>query len=75
MKAVLVVSVLLTLSGCSIISPKVGPQLAKAAQKYCATLTEAERQYVRQQVNEAIQPNQACVYCEGDQGSRCLTSQ
>lgn len=75
MRAILA-SVLLTVSGCSVIFPKAAPQLSKAVNKYCATLSQEERQLLREQVNAAIQPNQACVYCAGDAGaSRCLATQ
>lgn len=71
----LIAVIMTLLCGCSVISPKVAPQLSKAVHKYCATLSPQERQYVRQQVNEAIKPNEACVYCEGDPGPRCLPTQ
>ena len=47
----------LILTGCSLF-PKAAPQLAKAV--------------LRQEVNEAIQPNQVCVKCAEDAGSACL---
>jgi hypothetical protein len=75
MKTAIVGIVALSLAGCSVIFPKAGPQLAKAVNQYCATLSQDERALLRQQVNDAIKPNQACVYCEGDGAARCLTTQ
>lgn len=62
------------LTGCSLF-PQAAPQLAKAVKKYCTTLSEEERRILRQNINEAIKPNQACVTCEGDSGGACLTQQ
>ena len=76
MKQVLVISIVLALSGCSLVFQKAGPQLAKAVNKYCGTVSEQERQVLRSEVNAAIQPNQACVYCAGDTNARqCLPSE
>lgn len=76
MKSVLIVGVMFALSGCSLIFPKAAPQLSKAVNKYCTTLSQEERKILREQVNEAIQPNQACVYCAGDNGTnQCLNPQ
>jgi hypothetical protein len=72
MRVAIVGIVALTLTGCSVVMPKAGPQLAKAVNKYCKTLSQEERILLREQVNEAITPNQACVYCEGDGAARCL---
>jgi len=75
MRPAFLACVILALGGCSMIFPKAAPQLSKAVNKYCATLSQEERQLLREQVNAAIQPNQACVYCAGDAGSkRCLAS-
>lgn len=71
MKPVYVLFLTLVLAGCSLF-PQAAPQLAKAVNKYCTTLSEDERRILRQNVNEAIKPNQACVKCEGDTGSACL---
>jgi uncharacterized protein YceK len=74
MKNILLIGALLALSGCSVIFPKAAPELSKAVNKYCTTLSQEERALLRAQVNAAIQPNQACVYCDGDAGTRCLTT-
>lgn len=66
MKVVIVCVIALSLSGCSVVFPKAAPQLAKAVTKYCTTLSEEERKILRAQVNEAIKPNEAYVYCDGD---------
>ena len=71
MKIAIIALMGLALSGCALF-PQAAPQLAKAVNKYCTTLSEDERHILRQQVNEAIKPNQACVKCEGDSGSACL---
>lgn len=72
MKIAIIGVVALALTGCSVIMPKAGPQLAKGINKYCSTASEQERLIIREQVNEAIQPNQICVRCEGDAGQQCL---
>lgn len=61
---------IVTVAGCSLFS-KAAPRLSNAVNKYCTTLTEDERRILRQQVNDAIKPNQACVYCNGDQANHC----
>jgi hypothetical protein len=53
------------LSGCSVLTPKVGPQVAKAVNRYCAEPYEA-RLLIRSEVNTMIKPNNIRVYCEGD---------
>lgn len=55
----------LALTGCSIITPKVGPQVAKAVNRYCAEPYEA-RLLIRSEVNTMIKPNNIRVFCEGD---------
>jgi len=72
MKHLILIGAILALSGCSLIFPKAGPQLAKAVNKYCTTLSQEERRLLRDQVNEAIRPNAACVYCNGDSDGTCL---
>lgn len=72
MKTAIIGIVTLALTGCSLVMPKAAPQLAKGINKYCETASEQERQIIREQVNEAIQPNQICVRCEGDAGQQCL---
>jgi uncharacterized membrane protein len=71
MKIATTVVVALALTGCSVVFPKAGPQLANAVNKYCVTLSEEERRLLREQVNASIQPNQACVYCDGDMSNSC----
>jgi hypothetical protein len=73
MKPVVVGIIALALSGCSVIFPKAAPQLSKAVNKYCTTVSEQERKLLRDEVNRAIQPNQACVYCAGDTANHCVT--
>jgi len=75
-RQILIVGLVLALSGCSLVFQKAGPQLANAVNKYCSTVSEQERQVLRSEVNTAIQPNQACVYCAGDTNAhQCLTTQ
>lgn len=55
----------LALQGCSLIAPRVGPQVAKAVNRYCAEPL-SERLVIREQVNSLITPNTVRVTCEGD---------
>lgn len=55
----------LLLQGCSLISPKVAPQVAKGVNRYCQEPLE-ERLVIRAQVNSMITPNAIYVNCEGD---------
>lgn len=55
----------LAVSGCSLLAPKVGPQVAKAVNRYCGEPYQ-ERLTLRTSVNELIQPNTIKVTCEGD---------
>lgn len=61
----LVIFGVVALSGCSLITPKVGPQVAKAVNRYCQEPLEA-RLLLRGQVNGMITPNQVKVTCAGD---------
>lgn len=65
MKSLIVCLAALPLAGCSVFSEKVGPQLAKVANKYCEQPYDA-RMLLRNEVNAAIAPNQAKVWCNGD---------
>lgn len=65
MKTVIACLVAVALCGCSVLSPKIAPQLAKAAKKYCEQPEDA-RHVLRNQVNAAIAPAQAKVWCLGD---------
>lgn len=65
MKALIVCLAALPLAGCSVFSQNVGPKLAKVANKYCEQPHDA-RMLLRQEVNAAIAPNQAKVWCDGD---------
>ncbi len=56
---------LAVLSGCSLISPKVGPQVAKAVNRYCGESYQI-RLLMRTEVNGMIKPNTVKVTCEGD---------
>lgn len=71
MKSIVIGIAALALSGCSVIAPKVGPKLAKAVNAYCANVSEPERAILRETVNAAIEPNQACVHCAGDTANHC----
>jgi hypothetical protein len=64
MKFAVIVGILF-LSGCSIIAPKVGPQVAKAVNRYCVE-PYATRSVLRAQVNEMVFPHEIKVTCEGD---------
>jgi len=62
---ILVGTAMLTLAGCSLITPKIGPQVAKAVNRYCQEPL-AERRLIRSQVNELTTPNHISVDCAGD---------
>lgn len=53
------------LTGCSVLSPKVGPYVAKAVARYCAE-PEASRKLLRAEVNGLVAPNAVHVTCQGD---------
>lgn len=65
MKILLLSLVVVALTGCSLIAPKVGPQVAKAVNRYCVESYQT-RLLMRSEVNAMIQPNQIKVTCEGD---------
>ncbi len=65
MKVVTLIVLTLGFSGCSLITPKVAPQVAKAVNRYCQEPLE-ERLVLRAQVNGMITPNQVKVTCSGD---------
>jgi hypothetical protein len=52
-------------SGCTALTTKAGPQVAKAVNRYCGEPL-AERQLLREQVNGMIAPNTVKVTCAGD---------
>lgn len=52
-------------SGCSLVEPKVAPQIAKGVNRYCQE-PYAERQLIRQSVNSQTGGNKITVTCEGD---------
>lgn len=58
-------------SGCtsiaaSAISPRVGPELAIAVGRYCADLTQSERELVRSNLNAQLAPHHVAITCAGD---------
>lgn len=59
------VVLVLFVSGCSLITPQVGPRVAKAVNRYCQE-PYATRLLLRDQVNGMITPNQVRVTCVGD---------
>lgn len=65
MKFLIVGMVALTLCGCSLLAPKVGPEVAKAVNRYCAEPYQV-RLLMRTEVNTLISPNTIKVTCEGD---------
>ncbi len=65
MKALALAIVLVAMTGCSAITQKAGPQVAKAVNRYCEEPYEI-RKTLRDQVNTAIAPNIARVTCVGD---------
>lgn len=65
MKYVLATILAVTLSGCSVFTAKVGPQVAKAVNRYCQEPL-SERLLLRGQVNGLITPNAVKVTCAND---------
>jgi hypothetical protein len=65
MKSVILLVTALALSGCALIAPKVGPQVAKAINRYCQEPL-SERLVLRESVNSQIAPNSVKVTCSGD---------
>lgn len=65
MKTLIGVITVFALSGCSIIAPKIAPQVAKGVTRYCAESYQV-RSVVRTEVNAMIAPNRITVVCEGD---------
>lgn len=55
----------LALTSCSVLSPQVGPYVAKAVTRYCAE-PEAGRKLLRAEVNSLVAPNAVQVTCKGD---------
>lgn len=64
--ALWLMAVLIILSGCGLIAPRVGPEMAKAVNRYCASVAPAERALLREQVNAQIAPNSVMVECASD---------
>lgn len=65
MKTAILSLVIVTLTGCSLVTPKVAPQVAKAVNRYCEEPL-SERLVIRETVNGMIQPNTIKVTCAGD---------
>lgn len=65
MKHLVFFAVSLSIAGCSLITPKVAPQVAKAVTRYCSEPYQ-ERLVIRQSVNEMTKPNLVKVTCDGD---------
>lgn len=61
-------------SGCATIAPKTTEQMVKAVQRYCV-LPQADRLFVRSQVNASLDVNNAsvCIDCPGT-GDECATA-
>lgn len=65
MKAIVLAVALVAVTGCSAITQKVGPQVAKAVTRYCEEPFDA-RKVLRTEVNGMIAPNTIRVTCAGD---------
>jgi len=65
MKTLLLSALVVAITGCSFIAPKVGPQVAKAVNRYCVESYQT-RLLMRSEVNAMIKPNSIKVTCEGD---------
>ena len=53
------------MAGCGLLAP-VAEQLAKGADKYCATLSLAERQLISNSINPTTDGHNVHVHCLGD---------
>lgn len=53
------------LSGCSLLAPRLGPQIAKAATRYCEE-PQAMRVVLRESINAEIFPNRIELACAAD---------
>lgn len=53
------------LSGCSLIAPRLGPQISKAANRYCEE-PQAMRVVLRESINAEIFPNRIELACALD---------
>ena len=71
MKTLIACTAAVILCGCSLISPKIDQQLQSVAQKYCQQPIET-RQVLRQTVNQAIAPAEACIWCPTDPLPKCI---
>jgi hypothetical protein len=56
---------LVSLTGCTLIAPAIGPRVAKSVNRYCQESYQA-RLLLRTEVNSLIVPNKVQVTCEGD---------
>lgn len=65
MKYLVFAALALCVSGCDVLSTKVGPKLAKVVMRYCEQPQDA-RLALREQVNTLIAPNHVQVNCVGD---------
>lgn len=65
MKAIAVALIMVAMTGCSVITQKAGPQVAKAVNRYCEEPYEV-RKVLRTEVNGMIAPNTVKVTCNGD---------
>jgi len=63
----LIASIILasTVTGCATLDKDVAPKAAAAVMTYCAT-PQAERQLIRDSVNQRIAPNSIRITCTGD---------
>lgn len=59
------------IAGCTLaadaITPRIGPELARAVGRYCQDLTQAERELVRASLNAQLDPHRIAITCAGDE--------
>lgn len=53
------------MGACSLIAPKIGPEIAKGVSRYCME-PQGERVLIRASINAQISPNHVELTCAGD---------
>lgn len=56
----------IVMSGCSLISKTLGPDIAKGVNQYCVELNQSERLLIMQSLNAELSPNMIHVHCNGE---------
>lgn len=59
-------ALIILMSACSVALPRIGPEVAKAVNRYCAAVSPGERAVLRAELNAQIAPHAIAVTCDGD---------